>query len=206
MEVFIVRHGETAFNLGEERIRGRVDVPLSEIGLKHADEVGEALSNIAIDTIYYSKLSRAKETAAGIKKYQKEASFKEEPFLLDISFGEWEGKKGSEVFHGDLKHKWANMPNDVLIPGGETFYQVLDRIHRLFLRLREQQEQNVVLVSHGAVINLLFVYITQTHPSRYWDFYVKPCSISHIRLHPNGRTNIVKFNDIHHLSQDKSNG
>ena len=202
MNVYIVRHGETAFNLGEERIRGRVDVPLSEIGFKHADEVGKALSDISIDRIYYSKLSRAKETAAGIKKYQENVSFEEEPYLLDISFGEWEGKVGKEVFQGDLKDKWASNPNDVLIPGGETFYQVLDRIHRLFLRLREQDEATVVLVSHGAVINLIFVYLAESHPSHYWDFYVKPCSISHIRLHANGKVNIVKFNDTHHLTME----
>ena len=101
-----------------------------------------------------------------------------------------------------LKQKWMNNPNDVLIPGGETFYQVLDRIHRLFLRLREQKEKNVVLVSHGAVINLIFVYLTETHPSHYWNFYVKPCSISKVKLHSSGKISIMKFNDISHLSKE----
>ena len=91
MEIYIVRHGETAYNLGEERVRGRVDVPLSEIGLKHADEVGNALSEIPVEIIYYSKLSRAKETAEGIKRYQENTEFMEEPLLFDISFGDWEG-------------------------------------------------------------------------------------------------------------------
>ncbi len=202
MDLFIVRHGETAFNEGEERIRGRKDVPLSELGIKHVEEVGQALSRISIESIYYSRLSRAKDTATGIKKYQDTAKFEEEPFLLDISFGDWEGKKGSEVFHGKIKQIWRTNPNDVLIPNGETFYQVLDRIHRLFLRLREQKEKNVVLVSHGAVINLIFVYMTETHPSHYWDFYVKPCSISHVKLHTNGKINIIKFNDFNHLSPE----
>ena len=201
MDVFIVRHGETAFNLGEERIRGRVDVPLSELGIKHADEVGKALSDMPIESIYFSRLSRAKDTANGIKKYQEKAVFQEEPYLLDISFGEWEGKKGSDVFHGEMKDKWMFNPHDVLVPGGETFYQVLDRIHRLFLRLRTQKEKTVVLVSHGAVINLIFVYLTETHPSHYWNFYVKPCSISHVKLHQNGKINIIKFNDSSHLSK-----
>ena len=145
MDVFIVRHGETAFNLGEERIRGRIDVPLSELGIKHADEVGKALSTIPIDKIYFSRLSRAQNTAEAIKKYQDKADFDVEPYLLDLSFGDWEGKEGSEVFQGDLINQWRTNPNDVLIPNGETFYQVLDRLHRLFLRLRKQGEKNVVL-------------------------------------------------------------
>jgi probable phosphoglycerate mutase len=201
MNIYIIRHGETAFNVGDIRIRGRKDVPLSELGVKHADEVGKTLSEIPIDVIYYSKLSRAANTAKAIKRYQKDAKILAEPFLMDISFGDWEGKKGDEIFVGELKERWFNNPHDVLIPNGETFYQVLDRIHRLFLRLREQKEKNVVLVSHGAAINLIFVYLTENHPSHYWNFYVKPCSISQIKFYPNGKMHIVKFNDTNHLSE-----
>ena len=201
MNIYIIRHGETAFNIGDIRIRGRKDVPLSELGIQHADEVGEALSEIPIDAIYYSKLSRAADTAKAIKRYQENAELIEEPFLLDISFGDWEGKKGEEVFAGELKEKWHTNPHDVLIPNGETFYQVLDRLHRLFLRMRDQKEENVVLVSHGAVINLIFVYLTEAHPSHYWNFYVKPCSISQIKFYPNGKLHIIKFNETNHLSE-----
>ena len=201
MDIYIVRHGETAFNVGEERIRGRKDVPLSDLGLQHAEEAGKRLTEVPLEKIYHSKLSRTKVTAEKILQHQKNAEIIEEPFLLDISFGEWEGKKGSEVFDDELTKQWRTNPNDVLIPGGETFYQVLDRLHRLFLRLREQEEKTVALVTHGAVINLIFVYLTETHPSHYWDFYVKPCSVSHIKLYKNGKISMVKFNDTNHLSE-----
>jgi broad specificity phosphatase PhoE len=201
MNIYIIRHGETAFNVGEERIRGRKDVPLSDLGILHAEEVGMKLKDIQIEKIYHSKLSRTKVTAEKIFQHQKNAEIVEEPFLLDISFGEWEGKKGTEVFDEELSRQWRNNPNDVLIPGGETFYQVLDRLHRLFLRLRKQKEKTVALVTHGAVINLIFVYLTETHPSHYWDFYVKPCSISHVKLYENGKISIKKFNDANHLTQ-----
>ncbi|OLS31153.1 MAG: Phosphoserine phosphatase 1 [Candidatus Heimdallarchaeota archaeon AB_125] len=201
MDIYIIRHGETAFNVGEERIRGRKNVPLSDLGIHHAEEAGEKLKEKPIEKIYHSKLSRTKVTAEKILQHQKKAEIIEEPFLLDISFGEWEGKTGNEVFIDDLKKQWMNNPNDVLIPGGETFYQVLDRLHRLFLRLRKQKEKIVALVTHGAVINLIFVYLTETHPSHYWDFYVKPCSISHIKLNENGKISIVKLNDTNHLSE-----
>ena len=203
MNIYIIRHGETPFNVGEVRIRGRTDVPLSELGLKHADETGKALSDIPIDIIYYSKLSRAADTAKAIKKYQEKAEIFEEPLLIDFSFGDWEGKKGDEVFVDGLKEKWMTNPNEVIIPNGETFYQVFDRLHRLFMRLRDQKEDNIVLVSHGAVINLIFVYLTETHASHYWNFYADPCSITMIKFHSNGQFNLIKFNDTHHLSKEE---
>jgi broad specificity phosphatase PhoE len=198
MNIFIVRHGETAFNVGEPRVRGRRDVPLSELGVKSAIQAGEALSSVPIEKIYYSKLSRAKDTAIKINEHQTSADLIEEPFLLDISFGDWEGKTAKEAFSPEVEEMWFKNPHDVLIPNGETFYQVLDRLHRLFLRLRTQEEENIVLVSHGAVINLIFVYLTETHPSHYWNFYVDPCSISQVKLRKDGRVSIISFNKIDH--------
>ncbi|MHA1827490.1 MAG: histidine phosphatase family protein [Candidatus Heimdallarchaeaceae archaeon] len=200
MEIYIVRHGETEFNVGEVRFRGRADIPLSEIGLKHAEETGQALSLVPLEKIYYSKLSRAKTTAAKIYEFQSKAEFIEEPLLFDLNFGRWEGKTHNEIFTEEEKKKWFRNPHDFIIPEGETFYQVLDRLHRLFLRLRKQKERNIALVSHGAVINLIFVYLTGTHPSHFWDFYVKPCSISHITLREDGNFKINILNDTNHLS------
>jgi len=200
MNIYIIRHGETDFNIGDVRFRGRYDVPLSDLGLKHAEEAGKQLSSVLLEKIYYSKLSRAKDTATKIKEHQSTADLIEEPFLIDISFGDWEGKPPTEVFTPEEQEKWFSMPHDFVIPGGETFYQVLDRLHRLFKRLRSQNEKNVALVTHGAVINLIFVYLTGTHPSHYWNFYVKPCSISNIKLRKDGRVSIIVFNDVNHLS------
>jgi alpha-ribazole phosphatase len=201
MDIYIIRHGETAFNIGEPRFRGREDIPLSELGLRHAEQVGNALSSIPLEIVYYSELSRAKNTAMKIFEHQKEAKFVEEPYLMDLSFGDWEGKTTQELFSHEEKELWFSNPHDFVIPGGETFYQVLDRIHRLFIRLRSQKENNIVLVSHGAVINLIFVYLSGTHPSHFWNFYVKPCSISQINLKYNGRFSIERFNDINHLHE-----
>ena len=200
MEIYIIRHGETPFNVGEVKFRGTTDIPLSELGIQHAEETGLALSELNLEKIYYSKLSRAKTTATKIFEKQKDAEFIEEPLLYDMNFGEWQGKTLNEVFTSEERKKWDTNPDDFLIPGGETFYQVLDRIHRLFMRLRTQKEKNVVLVSHGAVINLIFVYLTGTHPSHFYDFYVRPCSISHISLKEDRIYRIKKFNDISHLS------
>jgi alpha-ribazole phosphatase len=124
----------------------------------------------------------------------------EEPFLYDISFGDWEGKADREVFSSKEEEKrWHTDPHSFIIPNGETFYQVLDRIHRLFKRLENQKEENIALVSHGVVISLMFVYLYKTHPSNFWKFFVKPCSISHIVLKESGNFKLVKINDFHHL-------
>ncbi|MHA1317867.1 MAG: histidine phosphatase family protein [Candidatus Heimdallarchaeaceae archaeon] len=199
MEIFVVRHAETDYNVGAIRFRGRKDIPLSELGIKHAEETGKALAKVPVEAIYYSKLSRTRVSAEKIKVHHPKAIFKEEPYLLDMSFGDWEGKTFDEIFVGEEKEKWFTNPHDFIIPNGETFYTVLDRIHRLFKRLEKQEEKVIVLVTHGAVINLIFVYITRTHPSNFWRFYPKPSSISKI-VYENGLFYISQFNNTDHLT------
>ena len=85
MQIHIVRHGQTEFNVGEPRFRGQLDIPLSEVGAQQAETIAIALKAIPLDAIYYSRLQRAKRTAEIIKKFHPKAQFIEEPKLLTLN-------------------------------------------------------------------------------------------------------------------------
>jgi len=197
--VFIIRHGTTAYNVGEKRVRGRIDLSLSKEGFEEAEKIGKVLSSTKIDVIYYSPIKRAKQTAEAIKKYQPNADFVEEPLLIDLSFGDWEGKTYSEIFKTkEAQERFRKQPSSFIIPNGETFYQGLDRIHRLFSRLKKQKEDTVALVTHGAIINLILIYLYKTNIDLFWRLSVEPGSISEIELQEDWYK-IIKVNDTHHL-------
>ena len=65
--VYLVRHGQTAWNR-EEIFRGRADIPLNETGRKEALLTGQYLRGVKVDSIYSSPLSRALETAETIAR------------------------------------------------------------------------------------------------------------------------------------------
>lgn len=202
MNIYIVRHGETAFNTGEQRFRGQVEIPLSDHGLRQADAVGKELSNVTFDVIYYSRISRAKQTAEGIRRQQDNTRFEEEPLLIDISWGDWEGKTAKEALVTDESIElWKNNPYELIPPNGETFYQALDRIHRLFKRLQTQPEKNVCLVTHGAIINLIFCYLYHSHPSHFWEYYVNTCSYSMVKYRPDGSFRLGVINYDRHITE-----
>ncbi len=60
-----VRHGETAWNK-DTRIKGHLDIPLNEMGLRQAERLAEALAGETIDQIYNSDLGRARQTAEAV--------------------------------------------------------------------------------------------------------------------------------------------
>ena len=57
VEIIFVRHGETDYNV-EGKLQGQMDLPLNENGLKEAEELSEALSQIEFDIIISSSLRR----------------------------------------------------------------------------------------------------------------------------------------------------
>lgn len=67
MELYLVRHGETLSNIGED---DSCDTVLSAKGEKQVECLGKALKDIHFDKIYSSHLIRAVQTAAAVVDYQ----------------------------------------------------------------------------------------------------------------------------------------
>lgn len=199
MLIYIIRHGQTEFNVGEPRFRGQLDIPLSEEGIRQAEAVANALKGIPLDAIYHSPLQRAKVTAEKIKIHH-HALIIEEPFLLTLNFGDWQGRFHSEVLSPEEKELWMTNPNLFVIPKGETFYEILNRIHRLFNRLKDQSEERIALITHNVVITCILLYLFKLDPSHFWDFQVDTASITQIQFHSTGSFKLQKFNETQHLS------
>ena len=67
LEILIIRHGETAWNTADI-FRGRVQIGLSEEGLKQAEKLAEYLSQKKIKAVYCSPIQRALQTAEAVAR------------------------------------------------------------------------------------------------------------------------------------------
>ncbi|HUT81363.1 MAG TPA: histidine phosphatase family protein [Candidatus Bathyarchaeia archaeon] len=201
MRILIVRHGETAWNLTDKRFRGQMDIELSQEGLEQADKTGVVLKDENIDKILFSPMSRCRQTAEGIKKFHPKSQLIEEPLLIDISFGDWEGKRHSEIFaeNPQAEHFWNNQPEELVFPNGESWYRVYERVDKFFKKIREQKEELLVIVSHRVVLNIIMLYLLGLDTKHFWDFHFDNSSISEITIEKNGKFQIIKTNDTHHL-------
>ena len=54
----LIRHGQTEWNRGAERFRGRADVPLNDFGRAQAQKIAARLANEKIAAIYASPPTR----------------------------------------------------------------------------------------------------------------------------------------------------
>ena len=86
LNIYLIRHGEIAWNADNNRYCGRTDIPLTEKGLKQAEAVRQQLASLKWDGVFSSPLQRAHTTAqiaSGVNVVKDDR-------LIEADFGLWE--------------------------------------------------------------------------------------------------------------------
>jgi len=197
--IYLVRHGQTAWNR-EEIFRGRTDVPLDETGLKQAELAGEYFKGMEINAIYSSPLSRASQTAQKIAQFH---NLKVQPLpgIIDMSFGDWEGRQHQEIREKDSKtyRQWVEEPDLVRLPGGEGLDDVRVRsMAALEEVIRKHPEKTLVLVSHRVICKVLICAILNLDNSHFWQITQDTTAINLIQYRK-GKYILSLMNETCHL-------
>ncbi len=207
--LILVRHGVTAWNQAG-RYQGHTDVPLGEDGRIQALRVAARLADEQIDLCLTSDLSRARDTAAAITA-GRGLSPHETPALRELAFGRWEGIPTTDIAvqYPDDWRAWISDPVTARPPEGETLQELLDRcvaaleaVIELPSRRNEPHDwfsyaaargqssgdagRSVLLVSHGGPIRVLLAHLLGVPPRAYWQFAIRPASVSVLDLYPEG--------------------
>lgn len=153
MILYVVRHGETQFNV-EKRYVGQTDVPLNERGIEQAKELAKKLAEEPFDLIVTSSLLRARMTAEQVAEYHKEIPFLVMDEFREVCVGVYEGLTREEV-QGRYPELWARKCTrqvDDAPTCGETARQVDTRVAKGIAELKElYPDKKVLLVCHGFV-------------------------------------------------------
>lgn len=181
MRLILVRHGESEWNrIG--RYQGQEDAPLSQLGLRQAEALATRLATEHFDAIYASPLQRAKRTAEAIAEYHPDVPFTEDPALLEIHHGDWQGLYAADVRerYGEQLEEWRTYPTRVQMPNGESFSNILKRTLNFRERVaHEHPGDSTVLVStHDVVIKILIADALGMHMDRINRLWITNASIS----------------------------
>ncbi len=198
-KVYLVRHGQTAWNVGEI-FRGRADIPLDETGKQEVHLTGEALKNETLHAIYSSPLSRSMETAENISKFH---NIPVTPLdaIIDISYGEWEGLENLEVKqkYPELHSLWHHEPHKVKFPGGESLDEVRSRTMKaLGDLLPKHRDENFVLVAHRVPNKVICCALLGLDNSHFWRIQ-QDTACTNLFIYRDGQWLISFLNDTSYL-------
>lgn len=164
-KLILVRHGRTPLNRpgDDERLRGWLDVPLDEEGLKEAAAIGEQLAGHSIEITYSSDLRRARQTAETIRRAVKSQLVTTQD-LRPWNLGVFCGQRVQDLlpFLNQL-----NQHPDLPAPSGESYHQFYGRYSarlRQLMNLVEPLSRDVVVITH--VRNLLATKTIVEHGDR----------------------------------------
>ena len=201
MRILLARHGETPWN-AEGRYQGQIDIPLSPVGEGQANALGLRLKDVRIDRAVASPLARAQLTAKLALGDARADMLQTDADLQEIAHGEWEGLLASEIQDKDPARllAWREEPDTVLMPGGESLRQVLDRSWRGLARAADGlgDDDTLLIVAHDAVNRVLLCRILGLPIAKLWSFRQAPTTLNLLEGPSVDQLEVVRINDCAH--------
>ena len=153
---FILRHGETPYQLKKEKTIYPWPEPspifLTKKGEKQIEEAGKWLKDKNIDLIFSSDITRVKQTSEIISR---EINVKPifDIRLREIDYGDYKGKliKDYRKDFSSLKQRFFERPKN-----GESKLDVKKRLLDFFDEINEKyKNKNILIISHQGTLHIL---------------------------------------------------
>ncbi len=190
MEIYIIRHGKTAWNV-DRLLQGGTDIELNKDGRNLAIKTGEGLKDIHFDKIYSSPLKRALETAELIRG-DRDIPIETDNRLREISFGSREGERSMAVKDdpNDPFYFFFHAPEKYDPLDGESFQSVMERTKSFLTEVVEplkNEYKRIMIVGHGAMNKGLMCHILNHGVEDYWSGELqKNCAFTIVELTDDG--------------------
>lgn len=156
--IYLLRHGETAYNAEGNKYCGRTDIDLTDKGIAQAQRMRDLLQGIQFDAVFSSPLKRAKNTADIASGTTDRVMT--DTRLIEVDFGQWEGKRPEE-FQSDNSQSWDNWLSapECYRAGdtGENAREVITRLNSFYDELLEKYSGKTILVVGHNGVNRFFL-------------------------------------------------
>jgi broad specificity phosphatase PhoE len=199
-KIYLVRHGQTDFNLRGIVQGSGVNSSLNDYGRAQAAAFHDHYHHIPFDKIYTSALKRSQESVqAFINKGIPHEAF---AGLNEISWGTKEGQQitpEEDQYYHYMLSQWQEGNTSLKIEGGESPEDVVERMRPAIAHIMSQQNERTILVCmHGRAIRILLCYLLNL-PLKNMDSFEHQ-NLGLYLLDFDGQFKIELHNDLTHLS------
>ncbi len=198
-EIYIVRHGQTNYNL-KKIVQGRgVNSNLNETGQQQAKRFFDHYQEMTFDVIYASALQRTYQTMLPFT----EKGYKIQQFthLDEMDWGAHEGTQPSKTVRAEYKQLVADWENGLLekkTEGGESPVEVQNRLKEFLNYLNQKNYQRVLLCTHGRTSRILMCTLLG-HPLSKMNYFEHQNTALSKVYWENGSYKLSFFNNVEHL-------
>jgi probable phosphoglycerate mutase len=187
--LFLVRHGQTTFNV-EGRLPGQMEgVALTDEGRRQAYRAAVALSGVPLSAVVSSPLERALDTARAIARGGA-LEIHLEPDLMDTDVGPWTGMKIDDVKKSDPAWTAFVEHPDQPPEGVESLAQVQTRVIGVCERILANPALGnfVAVVAHADIVKVILAHYMRIRLDTLRHMYIGNASISALAFHEDEKT------------------
>ncbi len=199
-KIYLIRHGQTDFNLRNIVQGSGVDSSLNDTGRTQAAAFYQTYKHVPFQAVYTSALKRTSESVqcfinAGIRHQALKG-------LNEISWGKKEGQAitpEEDAYYHHMLKQWQEGKTDLRIEGGESPEEVVERMKpALDIILNNDTEETILICMHGRAIRILLCYWLN-YPLRAMDMF-EHHNLCLYQLNYTGKQfQVVRYNDVNHL-------
>lgn len=176
MRLYVTRHGQTTWNV-LNKICGRTDAPLTELGKQQAQALAEKTKDLGIDLIIASPLRRAMDTAKAVSDACC-ASVITDDRLIEQDYGLYEGKDRKDPAFQANKRLFA-----FRYPQGESMMQLAGRVYGLLEEVKEKYgDKTVLLVCHNGICRVIHSYFRDMTNEEFATFSMDNAALAQYEL------------------------
>jgi broad specificity phosphatase PhoE len=198
--IYLIRHGQTNYNLQNIVQGSGVDTDLNDRGRAQAQAFFQAYQHIAFDKVYVSGLRRTHQSVQPF--LDRGIPYEALPGLNEISWGNKEGQKVTpdqdEYYHYMLK-QWQLGDTSLKIEGGESPNDVVARMAPAMEHiLRQTDEKTILICMHGRAIRILMCHLLR-YPLKSMDMFEHENLCLYLLHYTGSMFSVERNNDRDHL-------
>lgn len=200
-KIYLIRHGQTDFNLQNIVQGSGVDTDLNERGRSQAQAFFDTYKDIAFDKVYTSALRRTHQSVKGF--LEKGLPTESLAGLNEISWGTKEGHKVTpdedEYYHYMLK-QWQLGNTSLRIENGESPEDVVKRMKPAVDHIMARENEKTILICmHGRAIRILMCHLLN-YPLKSMDMFEHENLCLYLLNYAGSVFSVERYNDTRHLA------
>ncbi len=155
MKIYLIRHGQTAWNKQKKLQGGGIDLDLDKDGMSQAELLKKKLQDVNFDVVISSPMKRAISTAKKIVEDRNIDIIPDER-LREREFGEFEGLNKKDF---DYEQFWDYFKN-TKYEKAESMQNFYARVKSFILDLKKYKYENVLISAHAGICRMFKLYFT----------------------------------------------
>jgi len=199
-KVYLVRHGQTDFNLKNIVQGSGVDTDLNDLGRSQAAMFFESYQHVAFDKIYTSALKRSRQSVQQFidRGIPSDALVG----LNEISWGTKEGHRVTpeeDAYYHYMLEQWRLGNTHMKIEGGESPEDVVSRMKPAVDYIMSRPDETTILICmHGRAIRILLCHLLH-YPLKSMDMFEHQNLGLYLLNYTGSMFTIEKYNDDAHM-------